>query len=86
MTNCICNWDGSIGIAHIDERCPLLFIQLRYMDMASNVTLEFLISVIYDYHNTFDMIFPGVKEMVILKLSQNKLNITPIKTQFYLCF
>ena len=48
------------------------------MDMASNVTLEFLISVIYDYHNTFDMIFPGVKEMVILKLSQNKLNITPI--------
>ena len=54
--------------------------------MASNVTLEFLISVTYDYHNTFDMIFPGVKEMVILKLSQNKLNITPIKTQFYLCF
>ena len=38
-TNCISNWDGSIGIAHIDERCPLLFIQLRYMDMASNVTL-----------------------------------------------
>ena len=56
------------------------------MDMASNVTLEFLISVIYDYHNTFDMIFPGVKEMVILKLSQNKLNITPNKNSILFVF